>query len=76
MSLAQRVAEMRKRGWLSTATAAAEAMVDRSTIYRWIGSGQLEATKVGGSRYVRRSSLTRILGPMARLEPRRSERGK
>jgi hypothetical protein len=76
--VADRIAEMRRRGWLTLAGAAAEGKVDRATIYRWIKAEKLDATKVAGSRFVSQESLRRELGPMAgsRADGRRKKEAK
>lgn len=44
-------------GWLTVPAAAALAGVTDSTIYRWLDGHELEERRVGGRRYVSRTSV-------------------
>jgi hypothetical protein len=71
--LAKRIAEMRRRGWLTLSAAAQEGCLDRATIYRWIADKKLEATKVAGNRFVSEKSLRRELDPMRCLDRQKAK---
>ena len=53
---------MAAEGWLTVLAAAALANVGDSTIYRWLDAGALEEKRVGGRRYVSRTSVEREAG--------------
>ncbi len=55
---------MEGEGYLPAAAAAEKAGVTVYTIYRWIKTGKIEATKVADRWYVKVSSLAAELGPV------------
>jgi len=56
---------LRATGWLSIPAAASAALVSVHTVRAWIQKNEVEHTKVGNRRYVKRSSLAERLGPIA-----------
>ena len=55
--------KMEARGYIQMAEAARLIGVDQSTVWRWIQQQKVEATQVGDTWYVTRSSLAKHLGP-------------
>jgi excisionase family DNA binding protein len=55
---------MELRGFVTVVAAAKIAGVHRSTIYSWLEQNKIENSRLGGARYILRTSLEQFLGPL------------
>ena len=59
-----RDATMEAQGWLTVKSAVSLVGMSKSSIYRFVETGQLKHAKVGASIYISRDSLLSLLPPL------------
>lgn len=58
-----RDAQMESQGWLTVKSAVSLVGMSKSSIYRFVETGQLKHAKVGASIYISHESLLKLLPP-------------